>query len=233
MKKIAVFYHLGAMNSAWDKFVNEQMSLVKSSGLADKATVNMCFASPDFAINEIKIYIKQKFPFVNLLSSRVMSGKGEQENLFEGQTLKEIQTYSKTNDAYVLYFHSKGMLQFGSQPVNDWRQYMNYWMIERWEDCVNLIEKEKVDAVGTNWNYEFYPHFSGNFWWATTDYIKTLPNVLDRKLYYDESLTKKLGGHRFCYESWLATNKPKVRSIHYSAVDHYHALYPKERYVKL
>ena len=116
------------MNSAWDKIVNEQLSLVKSSGLADAATVNMCFAAPDFAINEIKIYIKQKFPFVNLLSSRVMSGKGEQENIFEGQTLKELQTYSKTNDAYVLYIHSKGMLQYGSPPVNDWRQYMNYWM---------------------------------------------------------------------------------------------------------
>lgn len=230
MKKLAVFYHLGAMNSAWDKIVTEQLSLVKSSGLADAATVNMCFAAPDFAINEIKIYIKQKFPFVNLLSSRVMSGKGEQENLFEGQTLKEIQTYSKTNDGYVLYIHSKGMLQYGSPPVNDWRAYMDYWMIEQWKDCIQKIEDDQVDAVGTNWTYEFYPHFSGNFWWATTDYIKTLPNVLDRSLYYDESLTEKLGGHRFCYEMWLATNKPKVRSIHYSAVDHYHSLYPRERY---
>ena len=69
MKKLAVFYHLGAMNSLWDKFVDEQLGLIKSSGLADVATVNMCYAAPDHAINEIKIYVRQKYPFVNILSS--------------------------------------------------------------------------------------------------------------------------------------------------------------------
>jgi hypothetical protein len=235
MKKLAVFYHLGAMNSLWDKFVDEQLGLIKSSGLADVATVNMCYAAPDHAINEIKIYVRQKYPFVNILSSRIIEGKGEQENLFEGQTLKEIQTYSKTNDGYVLYFHSKGMLHavnlYQTAPTTDWRHYMNYWCVERWRDCIKKLEEDQVDLVSTNWTRDPYPHFSGNFWWADTNYVKTLSNVLDRSLYYDEKFTEQFDGHRFCYEIWISSNKPKVRSIHYSAVDHYYALYPRERYV--
>lgn len=235
MKKIAVFYHLGAINSLWDKFVDEQIGLVKSSGLAETATINMCYACPDHAVNEIKIYIRQKYPFVNILSSRILEGKGEQENIFEGQTLKELQTYSKTNNGYVLYFHSKGMLHAVNShqtiPTRDWRHYMNYWCVERWKDCIQKLEDEQADAVSTNWTRDPYPHFAGNFWWATTDYIKTLPNVLDRTLYYDEKFTEKFEGHRFCYEVWMATNNPKVRSIHYSAIDHYYAPYPRERYV--
>jgi hypothetical protein len=235
MKKLAVFYHLGAINSLWDKFVDEQLGLVKSSGLSDVTTVNMCYACPDHAVNEIKIYVRQKYPFVNILSSRILEGRGEQENLFEGQTLKELQTYSKTNDGYVLYIHSKGMLHavnsYQTIPTRDWRQYMNYWCIERWKDCIQKLEDDQVDAVSTNWTRDPYPHFAGNFWWATTDYIKTLPNVLDRSLYYDEKFTEKFEGHRFCYEVWMATNNPKVRSIHYSAIDHYYAPYPRERYV--
>lgn len=235
MKKLSVFYHLGAINSLWDNFVDEQLGLIKSSGLADVASVNMCYAAPDHAINEIKIYVRQKYPFVNILSSRILEGKGEQENLFEGQTLKEIQTYSKTNDGYVLYIHSKGMLHAINShqtiPTRDWRHYMNYWCIERWKDCIQKLEDDQVDAVSTNWTRDPYPHFAGNFWWATTDYIKTLPNVLDRSLYYDEKFTEKFEGHRFCYEVWMATNSPKVRSIHYSAIDHYYAPYPRERYV--
>jgi len=234
MKKLAVFYHLGAMNSLWNKFVDEQLGLIKSSGLADSATVNMCYAAPDHAINEIKIYVRQKYPFVNILSSRIIEGKGEQENLFEGQTLKEIQTYSKINDGYVLYLHSKGMLHavnsYQTAPTTDWRHYMNYWCVERWQDCIKKLEEDQVDLVSTNWSRDPYPHFKGNFWWADTNYIKTLPNVLNRSLYYDEKFTKQFDGHRFCYEIWVATNNPKVRSIHYSAVDHYYALYPRERY---
>jgi hypothetical protein len=108
---------------------------------------------------------------------------------------------------------------------------MSYWCVERWKDCIQKIEDDQVDAVSTNWTRDPYPHFAGNFWWATTDYVKTLPNVLDRSLYYDEKLTEKFDGHRFCYEVWMASNNPKVRSIHYSAIDHYYAPYPRERYV--
>ena len=103
---------------------------------------------------------------------------------------------------------------------------------------------EHYDCVGTEWinesklfdpdlkdyKFEINPHYSGNFWWADTNYIKTLSNVLDRSLYYDEKFTEQFDGHRFCYEIWISSNKPKVRSIHYSAVDHYYALYPRERY---
>jgi hypothetical protein len=43
-KTITVFYHLYIpdTNNMWIWWVDEQMILLKSTGLADKATVNMC-----------------------------------------------------------------------------------------------------------------------------------------------------------------------------------------------
>jgi len=233
MTKLAVFYHLAAVNNLWHKVVDEQLGLIVSSGLSEVATINMCYVAPDFAINEIKIYIRQKYPFVNILSSRVISGPKDKDNIFEGQTLKEIQTYSKTNDGYVLYIHSKGVTHIdgpAAQPVYDWRQYLNYWCIERWKDAIQKLEEDEVDLVSVNWTRDPYPHFSGNFWWGKCSYICNLKNVLDRSLYYDEKFTEQFGNHRFCYEIWISTNNPKVRSLHNSAVDHYYSLYPRERY---
>lgn len=230
MKKISVFYHLAALNHLWKDFVDEQLGLVKQSGLSNVASVYVCYVSPEEILNEVKDYLKKEYSFVTILSARTT----EEENLYEGQTLTEIQQYSKFNNGYVLYIHSKGVAHSINShqtiPTRDWRHYLNYWMIERWEDCIKKLES--VSVVGTNYNQEPYPHFSGNFWWSTTEHIQSLPDVLNRSLYYDESLTEKLGAHTFSYEMWILHNHPQVDSIHFSYTNHYLEPYSREKYVK-
>ena len=171
--KLAVFYHLAALNYLWKDFIDEQLGLIKKVGLADVAKIYVCYVAPDEYFDDVREYLNKEYSFATVLSSR----RTIEENLYEGQTLKELQEYSKNNDAYVLYFHSKGVAHsinsYQTIPTRDWRHYMNYWMVERWKDCVEKLET--VSVVGTNYNSEPYPHLSGNFWWANTDYIKTLP----------------------------------------------------------
>lgn len=229
MKKLAVFYHLAAVNDRWRNFINEQIGLIQSSGLAENATVNITCAAYGKDLQEIKSYLQTYYSFTNLISVRSLDND---ENIFEGQPLSEIQKYSKENEGYVLYIHSKGISHPDSIiPITDWRHYLNYWMIEKWEDCIKLLDDD-ISVVGTNWSSDPHSHFSGNFWWARTDHIKTLPDVLNRSLYYDESLTELLGAYTFAHEMWVLSEKCKFRSIHTSAVNHYYSPYPRERYVK-
>ena len=80
--------------------------------------------------------------------------------------------------AYIGYVHLKGLNRKSvyDQKVFDWRQYLAYWTIERWQDCFKTLGSvsPNIDAVGVNWMNNPWPHYSGNFWWAKSEYIKTL-----------------------------------------------------------
>ena len=97
-KSITVFYHLFIpdTNNMWVWWIDEQMGLLKSSGLADKARINMCVTLPlglhnsktGHSYDEMVFgYIKDRYPFVNIIDIRPL---GEQPNLYEGQTLAKI-----------------------------------------------------------------------------------------------------------------------------------------------
>ena len=53
-------------------------------------------------------------------------------------------------------------------------------------------------------------HYSGNFWWATTDYLATLPDCINQKA---EA------------EFWLHRGNPKYQVLHNSNINHYHQRY--------
>jgi hypothetical protein len=77
----------------------------------------------------------------------------------------------------VLYLHVKGAGREGIQDqvnASFWRRYMEYFVIERWEDCIRVLDV--CDACGGDINWHPWPHFSGNMWWANAGYLRTLPD---------------------------------------------------------
>ena len=90
----------------------------------------------------------------------------------------------------VLYFHAKGVTSlqrnldkndkdFGYDILTNnyhWRKFLDWGMIEKHETCLHLL-KEK-DVVGVNFSNWPVNHFSGNYWWATSEHIKKLPQPL-------------------------------------------------------
>jgi hypothetical protein len=108
-----------------------------------------------------------------------------QTNLFEIPTIKLMwyfsNIYSNTN---IIYLHTKGVSYELDQNlnniiisrINDWVQFMLYNLLSS-----NLSIKllDKFDSVGSNYIEKDYygnkkPHWSGNFWAATSTYIKSL-----------------------------------------------------------
>jgi len=117
------------------------------------------------------------------------SEKGQSENkfVFEIPTIKRMWDDAKTKDFFGLYFHSKGVTAFPNyfkkgevstfENYFYWRKYLEWGFIERWETCVGGLYTN--DAAGCNFNYDPFPHFSGNFWWVRSDYLRKLDDISD------------------------------------------------------
>ena len=141
----------------------------------------------------------------------------ENINLFEIPTINIIHSFCVRNpESKVLYLHTKGVsYQTVPQQVVDWRNMMLYFLINN--NCIKLLEKH--DIVGCNYLENPHPHFSGNFWWTRASHVNKLKPI--------ETAVKHDA------EWWIfSDNKsnPSYYSLHNSGVNHYHELYPVERY---
>jgi len=261
MKELAVFYHLYIPDTTetWVWWVNEQLGLLKSSGLAERAKVYLCTTLSTGLKNQFNYlsyeemvsgYIQEYFPFVEILDIR---GRNEEPTLFEGQTIKKLWEHCKDFDGYVFYFHSKGTSSYPTHvpgALSDWKRLMHHFNVEHWEDCVAKLD-EGYDACGVNlWKKEHLDqetytnkqdflcnHFAGNFWWATAKHIRSLPDPFEIEKYADmEYMMENLKTYRYAFEVWMGHGCKKDFSNYYcfhtSDVHHYFELYPQERYVE-
>lgn len=122
---------------------------------------------------------------------------------FEQVTLRILAASAQPGDK-ILYSHTKGA--YTKHPINEaWRQTMDSRLIGPWAN--RLKDLDDFDAVGLHWltPSEFShrdvhsPFFGGNFWWATGDYIKRLPEIED--------------GDRYAAERWIGLGNPKVKDL--------------------
>lgn len=139
---------------------------------------------------------------------------------FEFLTINAIHEYSIENDnTNILYLHTKGITHTNpeiSACVMDWTNMMLYFLVEKHKTCIEKLKTH--DAVGCNVQIRPHKHFSGNFWWATTKYIRRLAPIPTNSPRHDA-------------EWWVLTpTQVVVYSMHDSTVDHYHTRYPKDRY---
>jgi hypothetical protein len=85
------------------------------------------------------------------------------------------------NNTPICYHHTKGV-SWDKRSNIKWRQAMQWYCIENWEKCIEYLKD--ADACGAflridkRWN----PHFAGNFFWAKSEYLKTLPRIVDKSL---------------------------------------------------
>lgn len=138
----------------------------------------------------------------------------------------------------VLYIHLKGVTHVNNRynkPTEDWRHFMQYFNVENWRQCVAKLEDDH-DTVGVNFYKCPLPHYSGNFWWARSSYIRTLPALV-----YPSSINYRcqlkfnnLKDYTLSYkveaEMWVASKSPRWFSWHNSNAKHYNERYPESLY---
>jgi hypothetical protein len=205
-QKKTIFWHNYLVND-WKELISDQFETLYKSGLydaVDKVCCGVVGIQP--CLDEYSVFIKE------LVSSYTTNNKIEIrtsiENSFEYITLNWLKEYCNSNDAYVLYFHIKGI----SHPIgsitrpfeDDWRKYLEYFNIEKWQDCIKKLD-EKFDCCGIG--YRKRKKFIGNFWWANSNYIKKLIPVSNVLLNKDKRIVA-LRRRRYFYENWLFKYNP-------------------------
>ena len=198
---IAIFYHAilsgGARNVNFNYAVNlvaEQMFALRNGGLIDKAS--------EFHVGLNGNYIDQIALSVLCGKSAVISCHGP-DAVSEIPTLAMIQQWvSKHPNWYVVYHHTKGVST--ANHVQNWRRRMERFVITRWQDCVAQLESGK-DACGCHWltpetnpGTINSPFFGGNFWWAKSKYLMSLP-----------ILPKDSWENRYEAEVWIGKGKKR------------------------
>lgn len=118
----------------------------------------------------------------------VVINYSEDASLFENATMKQVITFSKIHDDYnVLYMHTKGVSykqdHYFYQGILSWINFMMYCLVDHSDKCVDLLSD--YDTIGTNVReHDTNPlHYSGNFWWARTSYLRKLPITIFKDKY--------------------------------------------------
>ena len=201
---IHLFIHACTMAN-WKDVLHRQMKRVYDSGLYEAATSINIGVLGEESLDEFK----QKYPKINQLF------QNHDTSLYERPTLCALQEkcLQSSNHANILYFHTKGITR-KNPNVTDWSMVMEYFLIDNWRDCLQALKT--ADVCGVNFQYMPCKHFSGNFWWANSNHICTLP--------------KRIGAQYLDPEMWIGLGFPQMHSMHNSNVDHYFQPYPESCY---
>lgn len=203
---IQVFIHACTITH-WKDVLSRQLKRIKDSGLYDAAQAIYLGILGNEDVSSFTV----AYPKVHVVF------QNPDISLYERPTLLALHGMccEDPSNNIALYLHTKGVTRMGS-TVTDWTMMMEYFLIDRWQDCVAALTN--YDVCGVNWQLGPAPHFSGNFWWATGAYLSTLPHEI-KSSYLDP-------------EMWLCQNKPNYKCFHSSNVEHYCESYPPSRYVK-
>lgn len=122
----------------------------------------------------------------------------------EPDTLNYIKSQAQNfeKNTPILYTHTKGVSHnhpILKKNINAWVRYLDLYTIAKWEECIEALNNH--DVAGGLY-VENPKHFSGNFWWANSDYIKTLPTL-------DLKNIKEYNRGEF----WICSNTEKIYPV--------------------
>ena len=211
------FMHIFQVHN-WEEIVDSQIKRMKKSGLYNR--IDKLFMGV-VGGEKLREYGKKVKILYHI----------DKPDLYEGLTLSILHIYCHTFNGKVFYIHTKGVSRNSPAQFTDWRRMMEHYIIDRHKIC--LSELDRNDVVGINWHLgegymgasfrhaegaEVTPHFSGNFWWANTDYIKRLPIIYPMKSRYE------------C-EFWIGKETPKVAELWCTGIYHHRNRYPESNYI--
>uniref|UniRef100_A0A6C0LFW4 Glycosyl transferase family 1 domain-containing protein n=1 Tax=viral metagenome TaxID=1070528 RepID=A0A6C0LFW4_9ZZZZ len=182
---------------------NDQINYIRESGLYDKLDYIFVtvLGKNVFLTNDYKIKViyysenidEQEFPNISRIK------------YFSDNISKNVK---------ILRIHTKGVTN--KPHAYEWRKYLEYYLIEKNELCLQELDKFKCVGVNHHYYYDdnkYKNHFSGNFWWANSSYIKNLEQL-------------EVNEDRCVTEHWLIGRLDKYDyrhflSLHQTPIDFY------------
>lgn len=238
------FFHLfcpgGTLAGTWRQIWHEMMADFEDSGLVEAGCMmRMGVICSEEDKEEITRRLPQ-YPFIEQVEFFEMSKNDE---LYEGATLRMLWDYCQLHEMrqaaksvttqrtseQVLYFHSKASVTANRCTIHH-RRFMSHFVIKRWNLGMGAVMdsfypaserlERGADIAGCEWRHAGGWHFSGNFWWARSDYIASLMDPMTDcagfgKGYYHAGPE---GGDnsRIKFEMWVGSGNPKVCELYNS-----------------
>lgn len=219
MRKIAIFYHVGQIEgSQWELLYQEQIHSLVASGLYGHC-------------DHFHVGINGGYDLPFTLPKMTTKFNIADHWDCEAETLKSMWKFAnRETDWNILYVHTKGntwqtYTNDNAKRINfnvtAWRYFMEYHVIHKWRICQHYLNF--YDTVGCDLTQDgilyfgedyrntepspdsTYPYFRGNFWWAHSDYIKTL--ITD--FLYDDTNDAK----RYQSERWIGSGGADMFSL--------------------
>ncbi len=211
---VYIFCHNYLINN-WESVVSRQFKKLVDSHLyfrSDYIFFGVCSPSDD-----------DYDRFLTLIKSWDVLNKIKIEryliNNYEFPTLIHLQNYCKNNTiGTVLYYHTKGVSKNpNDECIKSWAVCLEYFNIENWKLNLKNLQSEHFDISGALYTTfytlidddnslitQYKNYYSGNFWWATSDHICNLPNLIE--VVNDENNRKKWD-YRVLAEMWIGSGQ--------------------------
>ncbi len=219
-------YHVYC-DKGWRELVADQIGSLKRSGLY-AATTRLyvsCIAAKRSDADELRNIIGgEKTTIVSVSTDPTR---------FEYPALEFLRAKACGEDCLLYYFHTKGISYYAGEAtdrnfmklrrnVDAWRRMMEYFIFDKWQVAVNTL----ADGYDTYGCYRLPPYpkpyymYAGNFWWASSDYVRKLPRFPE----------KGLADNRFMAEEWLYKAAPRDFSAFDTLADLYFVYADKALY---
>jgi GR25 family glycosyltransferase involved in LPS biosynthesis len=212
--KNVCFIHSCHLKEKGTESLDKLLEQINNSGLSVKLDL-IIINNIGIEIDTLKYETTNKIKVINY---------SQNTQLWEIPTLKLMHYFSlqQLNKVKILYLHTKGITyNKGTQiydNVQDWINYMIYWLVEKWDECIKLLKHH--NTVGVNYMSEPHKHWSGNYWWSTSKHISNL------------DVSKLVSKHDS--EWWCNShNETNHYELHNSKKNHYEQSYKKEEYTNL
>lgn len=217
MSKVACFLHSCTLDLRGTEILEYLIKYLKDSGFIDIADY--------IFVNNVGKRINPAM-FADVSPKIRITNYCADAGIFEICTLRQMHFFSQLHPEYkILYLHTKGVSHapdhWAAPGVRDWNDFMLYCLVNHAQDCLKMLDSVQVvgcDYRHINYSPERNPnHFSGNFWWATAQYI------VWQSIY---ELVQKADA-----EWWLFKGNPTFVNIHTCPYGHYENRYLPHQYV--
>jgi hypothetical protein len=173
---IRIYYHVYGIDNV-DEIVDEQLLLLNAIKEPFKLTVGLSVSNESYNNDNLLDKINPNIIKYN-------------ENEF--LTLNLIQQDDIEDDDCILYLHTKGASKINTslyEKESNWRKLLNYYLIVRYSDAIKNLNEYNTFGYQLEELNNGVDIYSGNFWWATGKYIKTInTNNVDKTDRYNAEL---------------------------------------------
>lgn len=203
MHKNTIYFHIAAVGKYQEIFDEIYYQIINSKLIDNIDSVNLC------VVGENNLFIKPNEKIKIHENSSVEEG--------EFFTLNLIKSFSESvNEEHkILYIHTKGVTTPNNPCIDDWRHYMTYFNVNQYKNCLEILDE--YDSCGVDLVDEPTVHYSGNFWWANSSYIKKLPTINEIKF----PKTPPILSIRHNCEFWIGMGNGNLKSLWNSNINVY------------